>query len=428
MSLLAEDVFFPLFSNALSKLKVDAVEISDFLMNVYASYWHSFKGRDEEYPRSFVVADGSYQSTSFQGGARAICSRAIAIRYEGNVIADFYPEVDVKLGLRLRKTTHYMKALELKCLLKALKDAHDETIAIHDGTIYPTIAVDSFAEPREQEVEAILGWLKALEELYEFAMKRGHILIGLVKDSHVNYLRSRILVNCVESIDRDLSIEIARERSLKNIGRRLRGNLLASENDVLKEVLRDAELMTSDEEVFEVCASGPGFTKPLALAPQPIYLSGEVKAGTPNWWKSRLRRRLEDSNMLGEVSKILDRIYSMPPIVMFYWKPWHGYGIYRVDVSGWSLDVEWKCGDMEGDVFMDHLVEKCERIVSALNGLSPEPFAVKPLSDVDELVRLRREVYQESYEPLLVDYLRSKGLRARLTKRGVREAVFRRRI
>ncbi|MCD6529616.1 DNA double-strand break repair nuclease NurA [Candidatus Bathyarchaeota archaeon] len=425
---MAEDIFFPLFSSALSSLKVDAFEISDFLMNVYASYWHPFKEKDEEYPDSFVVADGSYQSTSFQGGVRATCVRAIAVKYEGNTLTSFYPEVDVKLGLRLKGSSYYMKALELKCLLKALRDSHDRTIAIHDGTVYPTISVNSFAEPREQEVSAMLEWLNSLRDLYEFAMDHGHILIGLVKDSHVNYLRSRILVNCVAEVDRELSMEIARERSLKNIGRRLREEVLASENDLLKDIMKDAELMTSDEEVFEVCASEPGFTKPLALAPQPIYLSGELKAGTPNWRESRLRKRLESSSLLRGVSKALDDIYSMPPVVMFYWKPWHSYGIYRVDVSGWSLDVKLECSEMGGDVFMDDLVEKCEQIVSALNGLSPEPFAVKPLSDVDELVRLRRDIYQESYEPLLVDYLRSRGLRAHLTKRGIREAVFRRMV
>jgi hypothetical protein len=319
-----------------------------------------------------------------------------------------------------------MKALELKCLLKALKDSEDGSIAIHDGTIYPTISPKSFAGTTEQEVDAILEWLSSLHSLYKFAMDHGHVLIGVVKDSHVNYLRSRILVSCITDVNSKFGEAIARERSLKNIGRRLREVLAMSHNYALREFLKEAELMTSDEEVFEMCTSEPGFTKPLILAPQPIYLSEEVKAGTKNWWESRLRSRLESSSLLRPVARIFDRIYSLPPVVMFYWRPWHGYGVYRVDVSGWTLGLGLRCGDMEGDMLMDEIVEKCENIASALNSLSPEPFAVKPLSDVDELVRLRRDVYQESYEPVLIDYLRNNGLRAHLTKRGMREMVLRR--
>lgn len=425
---MAEDVFFPLFSRALSNLKVVAVEISDFLKNIYASYWHMFRGKDEDYPGSFVAVDGSYQSTAFQGGVEAAYVRAIAMRYEGNTLADYYPDVDIKLGFRLKRASLYMKALELKCLRKALKDCPDGSIAIHDGTIYPTVSPKVLARATEQGVDAILEWLGSLYKLYKFAMDHGHVLLGVVKDSHVNYLRSRILVSYIADVDCKFGEAASRERSLKNIARRLREVLSTSPNDALQEFLREAELMTSDEEVFEICTSEPGFTKPLLLAPQLIYLSEEVKAGTKNWWESRLRSRLEDSSLLRPVSRILDRIYSMPPVMMFYWRPWHGYGVYRVDVAGWALGVGLRCGDMEGDRLMDDLVKKCEDIVSVLNSLSPEPFAVKPLSNADELARLRRDVYQESYEPVLIDYLRSSGLRAHPTKRGMRETVLRRLI
>jgi len=424
---LAEDIFFLLFSKALSNLKVTAVEISEYLKNIYASHWCTFRDKDEKYPGSFVVADGSYQSTAFQGGVRALCVRAIANRYEGNVLANYYPDVAVKLGFRLKRASLYMKALELKCLRRALNDCSDGSIAIHDGTIYPTISPKSLAGVTEQEVDAILEWLGSLYELYKFAMDHGHVLLGVVKDSHVNYLRSRILVRCIADVDYKLGEAISRERSLKNIASCLREALSASPNDALEEFLREAELMTSDEEVFEICTSEPGFTKPLLLAPQPLYLSEEVKAGTRNWRESRLRSRLESSSLLKPVSGVLDRIYSLPPILMFYWRPWHGYGVYRVDVASWVLNVGLRSDEMEGDRLIDDLdlVEKCRKIVSALNSLSPEPYAVKPLTDADELVRLRRSVYQESYEPVLIDYLRGEGLRAHPTKRARRETVLR---
>jgi hypothetical protein len=63
--------------------------------------------------------------------------------------------------------------------------------------------------------------------------------------------------------------------------------------------------------------------------------------------------------------------------------------------------------------------------VSALNSLSPEPLFVKPLMEVDQIVRLDRKLYSQVYEPLLTTELRRRGIRALERKRRRRDLVLR---
>jgi hypothetical protein len=222
-------------------------------------------------------------------------------------------------------------------------------------------------------------------------------------------------------------MELSRVRSARNIARKLlsaRGllrNCEAYYNMAMK------MSMSSDEEMLDECAAKPGFTVPTALAPQPLFLSEEVKAKTRRWTDSRIRGRLLKAGPpLSEVASTLDAVYELPPVVISYWRPWHGLGVYRVDVCGWAfgLDVEWN--SVEADRLLNAEAAATFRGVAAfLNALSPEPFAIKPLLDADDLVRLSAGTYRECYEPLIIEALRKAGFKALPTKRALRELMVR---
>ncbi|MEM3531198.1 MAG: DNA double-strand break repair nuclease NurA [Nitrososphaerales archaeon] len=412
-----------LYLDALSKINNLGSSFDERFKDMYLAFWHHFENKSNEIP-SFAVVDGSRASTTFRGGFRAVCARAIVNIYEGKNLFDSILKVDLKIGQRLRRSSLYMRALEFRCLKNALENFPNVSMAICDGDLYPLIH-PVMVRTTDQEVEAYVEYLKALHELYDYAKSRCILLIGISKDSFVNYLRARILAVQISKENSGLGQILARERSLKRIGRRL--SSMRERADNIECYLNEAERITSDEEVFDEYASYPGFTKPLALAPQPIYLNEEIKAGTKSWHDSRIRGRLlRRSSPFSDVANFLDKLYALPPIILSYWKPWHKIGVYRVDIGGWGLEVNEKWDDIESDYFLpEKKLDACERIFSILNGLSPEPFTIKPLLDADNLVRFSKKTYKDCYEPLLIDALRKAGFKALLTKRDIRELIVR---
>lgn len=423
----AEDLFLRLFLSKLDKISVALNLASDEgLKEAYAALWREFDGKSDTDTLSFAVTDGSVASTTFRGGLRVAVARAITNVYRCNRLIDSVCDVDVRVGHRLRRTSLYMKALELKCLKKALEDHGEALIALYDGDLYPTIH-PVLATPTDQGVEAYVEYLRAFSELYGFARQRGLTLIGITKDSFVNYLGAQILASLVSREDPEAGADLSRVRSAKNIMRKLPS---------LRDRLRNYEVyynivnrmsMSSDEDTLYEYTDKPGFTVPMALAPQPIFLSEEIKAGTKRWIDSKIRRRLLEANPpMSEVALTLDEIYELPPIAISYWRPWHGLGVYRVDVCGWALGLDVKSASMEADnILGGEAAERFKGIAALLNGLSPEPFSVKPLLDADDLVRFDVKTYKECYEPLIIEALRKAGFKVLLTKRNLRELMVR---
>jgi hypothetical protein len=419
----AEGSFFQIFLTAISKIDLMSIAFDEDFKDVYLSFWHEFDGKSGGLP-SFVVADGGSSSTTFRGGVRAACVRAMANIYDGASLVGSLYDVDVRVGHRLRGASLYMRALEFRCLRKALESCSTAVMAMCDGDLYPSLH-PVVIRLTDQEVGAYVEYLRALYELYKLAVERKILLVGVTKDSFVNYLGARILTSQISKENKELGRELSRIRSIRNIERRL--SSLVGKVEGIEVYLREAKRLSvsSDEEVFDEYAVKPGFTTPLVLAPQPIYLSEEIKAGTRCWASSKIRGRLiEAGPPLSDVAGVLDGLYSLPPVVLSYWRPWHGVGVYRLDVGGWyfGLDVKW--GSVEGDFFLpEEALARLEGAVAILNSLSPEPFTVKPLLDVDALVRFEAETYKECYEPLLVEALRKAGLKALPTKRDLRRVV-----
>lgn len=168
---------------------------------------------------------------------------------------------------------------------------------------------------------------------------------------------------------------------------------------------------------------------PLVLAPQTLYLeTGQEEKR--NWWNSRLRSKMSKSKneLLHEIVKLLDEIYNLPPLATICWKPHHGLEVYRVDIAGWNLKVKEKCGDLNENMLIknEEALECCKEVVAKLNVLSATPTVLKPLMDVDSLVRIDNLIYRDVYEPILINELKKAGLKAKLRKRRFREILLRR--
>ena len=426
---MSEESFFLMFSEELhesiSRLTPPELE-SSRSKALFLSKWNSHNASSD--PNGAVVAcDGSLGESSFTGGLTAWVSRAMAHIYAKDGSVECIPEVAVEVNYRLEGQSLFMKALELRVLRKAIEKAsreHSRILGLIDGSLYLT-----FFHYRER-LES-MAWIfeKYLNELCSLLELAGEdtVIVGLSKDSDISYLRAKILLDAILRTEGSLEVELSRGRSIKRMREKLGEVIAGAPKDTpLYEYFIELEQDISDEGLYSQIAPDPGFTTPLMLAPQTLFVTGEIKRGTKNWWKSMFRDLLEGSNRMNGVLNGLDNYFMKPPIALTYWRPKQATGVYRVDIPSNLLGHDGASGDLSEDTFRDDIgIEKTKSIVGMLNGISHEPYVVNPLTEVDAIVRLDRALYKQAYEPLIIEELRGKGFRINHRKRGLRDFVLR---
>ena len=408
-----ERVFRSLFleqlKNALERLAPPDPSMPRPVRDMLSTVWRGFPR--SERPECFAACDGSSGTAVYSGGITVWLLRAVCVSEKGAPDA----RVWVEAGHRLRGRGYALKALELELLADAAERLPSGSPVLHDGTLYPTLPPSP--ERLVKRRKYVERFLSALVRLLKTCLGRGLRVAGVSKDSDVSYLRVKLALDYLSS----QGIHLGRERSLRRIVREL-GRL--GRSPAAEAVRNELEIPTSDQEEVEASTSGPGYTAPLVLAPHVLYLGEEIKAGTRDWWGSRVRARWLEYEELRPVVERLDELYELPPVYVTYWRPHHGLGVYRVDSLAVFHDGKW--GDLSADRLSRDGCDEAERLMAMLNGLSPPPHTVKPLLDADELVRVKGLVFREGYEPVIRDALRTKGFYARPRRRVIRDLYLRR--
>ncbi|MBO3799931.1 MAG: DNA double-strand break repair nuclease NurA [Candidatus Brockarchaeota archaeon] len=422
---MAEEQFFQMFLsglceslNRLIPLDFDSSPFKSSYLSKWCSYGETCK------PDGAVVAcDGSISESSFSGGLVIWTARAVAHVYSEEGRPDSLMEAGVEAGYRLQGRQFFLRLLELRTLRRALEKAsqsHERVFGIFDGSLYLTFLHNRnrlrvYSRLFENYVRELTLLLKLVDEK--------KIVVGICKDSDISYLRAKIMVDILHSLDPELAAE-ARGRSIRRIREVLSERIKDSTQDLLKACLKELEQDFSDEGVYSEIAPGPGFTRPLLLAPQTIFLTSET--GSTDWWDSRFRTRLEKDNGLKGVLRALDEYFSSPPVALTYWRPKISFRVYRVDVPSSLLGYSGASGSLSGDLFTDDSgIEKAKAVFGVLNLLYQEPHVVQPLAEVDCIARLSRSLYKDSYEPVIVEELRRRGFKASPRRRSIRNIVLR---
>jgi len=423
---MAEEQFFQMFLSELresiGRLRPLDLVSSPF-KDSYLSKWCSHCESSE--PDEAVVAcDGSIGESSFSGGLVVWAARAVAHVYSMGSEPLSLLETGVEAGYRLQGREFFLRSLELRTLRRAMEKASQSrrrVFGIFDGSLYLTFLhhrdhLRAFSRIFENYVRELSLLMKLVDE--------EKMVVGISKDSDISYLRAKIMIDILRSLDPELAAE-ARGRSIRRIrevlGDRVKG---LTQDSTLKTCFEELEQDFSDEGVYSEIAPGPGFTKPLLLAPQTIFLTGEARS--TGWWDSKFRTRLKQDEDLKGVLQVLDEYFSNPPVALTYWRPGMGSRVYRVDVPSRILGYSGACGGLSGDFFIgDSGVEKAKTVFSVLNRLQQEPHAVRPLAEVDSIARLDRSLYKDAYEPVIVEELRRSGFKASPRRRRIRDAVLR---
>ncbi|MEM3712155.1 MAG: DNA double-strand break repair nuclease NurA [Thermoproteota archaeon] len=422
---MAEEQFFRMFLDglreSLDRIAPFNLDSSPF-KNSYLSIWCSYDKACE--PDGAVVAcDGSISESSFSGGLVIWTARAVANVYSRGGKPASFMEVGVEAGYRLQGRQFFLRLIELRTLRQALEKSsqlYERVFGIFDGSLYLTFLHNKnrlrvCSKVFENYVRELTLLLKLVDDK--------KMVVGISKDSDISYLRAKIMIDILHSFDPELAAE-ARGRSIRRI-RELLGERVENSNQYfLKTCLNELEQDFSDEGVYSEIAPGPGFTKPLLLAPQTIFLTGEAES--TSWWNSKFRKHLKQDEKLKGVLHALDEYFSNPPIALTYWRPKKGLRAYRVDVPSSLLGYDDASGSLSGDVFTDDSgVENAKAIFSVLNLLHQEPHIVQPLAEVDQIARLSKGFYKDSYEPVIVEELKRRGFKASPRRRSIRDIVLR---
>jgi len=423
---MAEEQFFSMFMERLRE-EVEKLPPQDlttsFTQHIYAKHWNTCDRCNEpDYP--IIVCDGSPGSSLFSGGLTFWVARAVAHTYVKGTLVKATPDVEVKAGYRLEGQSFFTKAVELGALRRAVEEAvkeYGKAFAIYDGSFYLV-----FLHHRpyiEAGREALERYVSELSSLLQLGMKDDVKILGVSKDSDVTYLRAHIILE--ELLELDVP-ELSYYRSIRQMREKMSEETkLLLNTDSLRGFLKEIEFDISDEALYDKLMKDAGFTTPLILAPQTCYATQEVKMGRRRWNDANLWVRPPET--LIPLFKEIGRLYGLPPIAVTYWKPRHCLRTYRLDVPSNLLGYDAECGDLTSDKFADsNVVDRMKDLVATLNWLDREAYGIRPLVDVDEIVRLVRRRYKTAYEPVISEELKSHGFDAKPRKRSVREDFMRR--
>jgi len=422
---MAEEHFFKIFlekiRETLSKLNPMNFQNSIF-RSAYLSKWNSY-GEIIRPNGEIVACDGSLGESSFSGGLVVIVARAIAHIYslkDGKITSVL--EVDTRAGYRLQGKTVLMKTLELKVLRKTL-EKYPGAFGVYDGSLYLTFL--HHADRLKRTLWIFEEYLEELANVLKLS-NSGVKIVGVSKDSDVNYLRAKITANVLTSLLGESNTVMTRRRSLKKMLKDFTSRSWEGLDESLRaSCLRELEQDFSDEGLYSELTSEPGFTTPLLLAPQTIFLSGETSA--KGWRDTKFRKYIENDSDLSGVLKRLDEYFSNTPIALTYWRPQGAAGVYRVDIPANLLGYRGRCEDLNEDVLLEGeaYLERAKNIIGVLNWMTQGPYAVYPLVQVDSIAKLDTSLYKTAYEPVIIEELRKRGFKASPRKRRIRDMVLR---
>ncbi|MGQ9478722.1 MAG: DNA double-strand break repair nuclease NurA [Thermoproteota archaeon] len=213
---MTEEQFFRVFlekmRSAFEKLSPINLKSSALREAYLAKWFKNVEAFEPDYP--VVSCDGSMGKSSFSGGLVVLVARAVAHTYLRNKMVDNHFSVEVKADYKLEETSLFMKTLELRVLREALEKAvsnYGRALGILDGSLYLTFLHNM--ERLKKTLWIFKGYVKELSSLLEFS-GRGVMLIGVSKNSDVNYLRMKIMTEVISRLDLSLSSGIRRGRGL----------------------------------------------------------------------------------------------------------------------------------------------------------------------------------------------------------------------
>jgi hypothetical protein len=389
--------------------------------------WHSFSSFDVVaggvgLPKAIAV-DASMArrflavgSTFYVVRSLALCGRRRFRRLESDVFASRADVRDIARYVGLRS-----EWVEHRVAREAVEAEDGCRFLFVDGSFHGRLMAVPRDTPHEGQRGFMIDYFREYSELLEACRERGVIPVGVSKDSRVTLLRDYFLsVLLSEELKRlGLSVEDGREitETFRSILHRRRGQrvrrfrLLESKYGVGKldrvlQVLLEAKALRSDHQMITNFTSGEGYSTPLELG---SYGRGserftrygrEPREYVKRHFREAIDEAEEPDEFVDDAAEVLSRIPSFPTIVSFHIRLDRRDTPVRIDVPSWVFGIDRSLRDLSGfaplsDVDVDSVLSMLRLLFGGIRHYNVL------LTSVDSEVRLKRDVVDRIYLPLL---------------------------
>jgi len=395
--------------------------------------WHALRDPEvgcwEAAPRA-VAVDGSMASRFLaMGGALyvvrslAVCGRRRFRRLESDVVISRAGVRDISRYVSRR--SEWIEHVVARDAVEALSRDGCEFLLI-DGSFHGRLMAVPRDMPQEGRRGFMIDYFREYLELLEACRERRIVPVGVSKDSRVTFLRDHFLsMLLAEELNRlQLSEDDDREvrEAFRAILHRRRGlrvrrfRLLESkygrgELSRVIQILLEAKALRSDHQMILSFTSDEGYSTPLELGAYgqgaellDLYRS-DAKEYVNRYFPEAMDEAEDPERFLDEAAEVLSRIPLFPTIVSFHIRLDRRDTPMRVDVPSWAFGFDRSLKDLSGVSPISGL--DTGRVLSMLKLLfgGIRHYNVL-LTSVDTEVRLKREVVDTMYLPLLEKRLR----------------------
>jgi len=401
--------------------------LDDDLRKLMQTNWHPLPDldittEDMELPRAIAV-DGSMARRFMAVGSAfyivrslAICGRRKFRRLESDVLAS---RADV------RDITRYVNRksewIEHSVAREAVQSEDGCRFLLMDGSLHGRLMAVPRDVPHETQRGFMIDYFREYSELLEACRYRKIIPVGVSKDSRVTILRDQFLSTLLAEELRQLGLstedadEISEtfQRILhRRMGQRARRFRLleskygAGKLDRVVEILLEARTLRSDHQMIMNFTSSEGYSTPLELG---AYGRGaellsryerEPREYVNGYFPEAIDEAEDAEKFIDEATEVLSKIPFFPTIVSFHTRLDKRDTPMRVDVPSWVFGINRSLRDLSGfspltGVDVDSILSMLRLLFGGIRHYNIL------LTSVDTEVRLKRDVVDRIYLPLL---------------------------
>jgi len=401
--------------------------LDEDLHRLIQANWHplpylDITAEETELPRAIAV-DGSMAERLMAVGSAFYIVRSLARcgkrkfrRLESDVFASRADVRDIA-----RYVSRRSEWIEHGVAREAVEAEDGCRFLLMDGSFHGRFMAVPRDIPHEGQRGFMIDYFREYSELLEYCRNRKIIPVGVSKDSRVTLLRDHFLsVLLAEELKQiGLSTEDAEEISetFQRILRRRRGQRVrrfrllesrygAGKLDRVLHILLEAKTLRSDHQMIMNFTNSEGYSTPLELgaygraAETLSRYEREPREYVNKYFPEAIEEAEDPEKFIDEATDVLSKIPFFPTIVSFHTRLDKRDTPMRIDVPSWVFGINRSLRDLSGfspltGVDVDSILSMLKLLFGGIRHYNIL------LTSVDTEVRLKRDVVDQIYLPLL---------------------------
>ena len=319
-----------------------------------------------------------------------------------------------------------MELLEFEVVIEALKNGFEGDAVLIDGSLYGRAAHLPIEFKVEEEPDLIIRYFQTYMRLLDLCKARNILLVGISKESRTTFFRDYLLSLIFEEELKKMDFPAEKAKRLREIFLEILNNedaafrkleKLEREHGriprIFELIFKELASSRPDHQLIMNLASSTGYTQPLLLGPSARMLRrlDQFRSNPKEYVRKRFPTvtREKGEEFVDRAVKVFSGLLNMPSFISFHILLDPRDSPIRVDIPAWDhrmCEILWPKPAENSKV----LTEVLEILKEGYGGLTCHNIWLK---DVDEKVRLRREIVDDIYFPFMEKMFRIKIIRGR---------------